>query len=326
FAGCLGRAAVGDHDDFFALGGDSLRAAQLVSRLRAFADTAPLAVRDVYEVRSVAALAARAAARPAPPVRSSGPRARRGRPLLATAVHLGWLLLALAVGSGAGYLLGFSLLPRLVARLGVVPVLLLSPLFGALLLAAYALAALAFAVLTKAVLIGRYRPGRVPVWTSLHVRHWLCVRTARLVPWGLLHGTALHAAALRALGARIGARVHIHRGVDPAPGGRDLLTIGDDAVLAREAHLDLAELVDGELVLGPVVIGARSVLEVRAGVGGAAVVGDGAHIGALAHVAAGARVPAGERWDGVPARCVGRSPAPPAVAAGEREVAPAAFT
>src|SRR5262249_58866289 len=75
-----------------------------------------------------------------------------------------------------------------------------------------------------------------------------------------------------------------------------------------------------------VVVGARSVLEVRAGVGSAAVVGDGAHIGALAHVAGGARGPAGDRWDGVPARCVGPAPAPPAVAAGEREWSRGAFT
>ncbi|MBG0832651.1 amino acid adenylation domain-containing protein [Planomonospora sp. ID67723] len=57
----LGQAPIGVRDDFFDLGGDSIRAVALVGALRA--EGFDVAVRDVFEDRTIAALAARAAAR-----------------------------------------------------------------------------------------------------------------------------------------------------------------------------------------------------------------------------------------------------------------------
>nr|BFE80805.1 hypothetical protein GCM10020093_034060 [Planobispora longispora] len=59
--GVLGHAPVGVRDDFFDLGGDSIRAVALVGALRA--EGFDVAVRDVFEDRTIAALAARADAR-----------------------------------------------------------------------------------------------------------------------------------------------------------------------------------------------------------------------------------------------------------------------
>ncbi|WP_216311791.1 non-ribosomal peptide synthetase [Streptomyces nanshensis] len=58
YAELLGTGPVGADDGFFDLGGDSLRAARLVSRVRAELD-AEIDVRDVFEHPTVAALAAR---------------------------------------------------------------------------------------------------------------------------------------------------------------------------------------------------------------------------------------------------------------------------
>lgn len=58
----LGRdvnSPIGADDDFFAVGGDSVLATQVVARVRTWLDTPSVAVADIFAARSVAALAAR---------------------------------------------------------------------------------------------------------------------------------------------------------------------------------------------------------------------------------------------------------------------------
>lgn len=55
----LGRASVGADDDFFASGGDSVLATQVVARVRTWLDSPSVAVADIFAARSAAALAQR---------------------------------------------------------------------------------------------------------------------------------------------------------------------------------------------------------------------------------------------------------------------------
>ncbi len=55
----LGRTGVGADDDFFAIGGDSVLATQVVARVRTWLDTPTVAVADIFATRTVASLAAR---------------------------------------------------------------------------------------------------------------------------------------------------------------------------------------------------------------------------------------------------------------------------
>lgn len=134
FGDILGQA-VSIHDDFFAsLGGDSLRAAQLVTRLRHLTPSTPVAVRDVYETRTVAALAERMRAAPpmapAPAEKKTAVLPRGGHPFFSTVVQAVWLLLTFAVVAAAAYYVVFEAAPRLARGLGIFPLLLLAPRYS----------------------------------------------------------------------------------------------------------------------------------------------------------------------------------------------------
>jgi non-ribosomal peptide synthetase-like protein len=300
-------------DDFFdQLGGDSLRAALLVSRLRENPATACLAVRDVYEAPTVAELARRVESAPRLiPVASQSSLTSQGRPVLATLVQIAWLVTGLVLGSAVAYAVAFHAIPFVADQFGIVTLLVATPVVSLCAFAGYAIFALVLAVAAKRILIGHYVPVRAPVWGGFYVRNWMVQQAVRLIPWQAISGTAFQIMALRALGARIGRRVHIHRGVDLLQGGWDLLEIGDDVSIGQDASIQLVELAQGQVIVSPVVLGRGSTLEVRAGVGGDTRLDDGAYLTALSHLQRGQHIPRGERWEGVPAQPAGRAPAAP---------------
>lgn len=311
FGEVLGLASrqLADDDDFFACGGNSLRAALLVSRLRGHEAMQAVAVRDVYRAPTVDGLLAaidargRGGAGAGRFVDAAAHGSAQGSLAVFTAVQVSFLAVLLLVSATvlwgtAAYVLPWALSLPLAALLFVLPWLL--P-FVSLLLGGLGVVA---AVAAKWSLVGRYRPARVSAWSGLRLRHWIVARLAQLVPWGLLEGTEWQSAVLRLLGARIGKRVHIHRGVALHDGGWDLLEIGDDVTLGRDVELGMCELDDGDLVVGRVRIGAGATLEARSGIGPDAEVGPGAIVRPLTFVPTGERVAAGKIVDGVPAKVV----------------------
>ena len=313
------------HSDFFNdLGGDSLRAALLVTLLRKDPATTWVTVRDIYESRTVAELARRAChageLESATPV--GGSSGGVARPILVTVAQSIWLVGVLVAASASGWWLAFECLPRLTAHLGLSPFILLAPMFAILSFMIYTPLALGAAVLAKRLLIGRYTPLRAPVWGGFYLRSWIVQQMVRLIPWRILEGTVYQQHALRALGARIGRRVHIHRGVNLLQGGWDLLEIGDDVTLSQDAAVRLVDLETGEIVIGPVSLGDGSTLETRAGVAGHTVLGKGAYLTALSSLPSGGHIPDGERWDGVPAKPAGHAPIPPAPTDSSRVLSP----
>ena len=313
-------AGAGAEQDFFTeLGGNSLLAAQLVSDLRRSPRTAGLTVRDLYEARTIAGLAARLAAAPStldagtPEIETQPGGVARVSPhawLTATAQYA---LLALALISGANlaWFVAYRAVPALVARTGVTWFILLLPslVLGAALV--WTAIAAVLTVTAKRVLIGRYATGRHPHMGSMYLRHWIVSALARSLPWDLLESTGVRATLLRALGARIGSEVHLHRGVSLHHGAWDLLTIEDGATLGRDASLGLVTHDRQQLVFGTITIGARATLDTRARMAPGSALGREAFLGALAGLEPGASVPAGEYWDGVPASAVGSAPADP---------------
>jgi len=297
-----------DADFFHDLGGSSLLAAQVISRLRTDPTTAALTVRELYEARTIAALAERVV--PAPTHIPPPPRSQPLSPRWAALWQGLWLLLEVLIGSALAYVGTFDALPQALGRLGVLPSLLLLPLATLALVPLYLFGALGLAVLVKRLLIGTYRPVVAPVWGSFYLRNWVVQQVVRLVPWDLIEATELQNVALRALGAKIGRRVHFHHGVDVLHGGWDLLTVGDGVSVSQDAALHLVELEAGQVVVGPITLGTGATLETRAGMGPHTALGEGATLTALSYLPAGSTLAPGQRGVGIPASVPAISPPP----------------
>lgn len=319
FADILTRpGGVSVEDDFFEdLGGDSLSAALLVTLLREDGAADWITVSDIYAARTVRALAAMGEEANAAAVHAAQHKApelvREGKaqPLLANIVQLGWLAGELAFGGWVSWAVAWELFPALFDKLDLVGFVLLTPLITVAGVALYLPVSVGFTLLVKAIAIGRYRAMRAPVWSPYHLRHWVTVQSARLIPWPMLSGTVFQNAVLRLLGAKIGRGVHIHRGVHLHRGGWDLLEIGDNVTLGQDAHIGLAEYDRGDIVFGRIVIEADATLQTRATVEHDCRIGEGSVIAPLSVINPGTTVPRGELWDGVPARRVGPAPDAP---------------
>lgn len=97
------------------------------------------------------------------------------------------------------------------------------------------------AIAVKWVVVGRFRPGRYPLWGSYYLRWWLADQFRRAGGLGAFGKTpALIRTYYRLMGARIGARVII----DPSAvlGEFDLLELGDDALVDAQVRRSPPEL------------------------------------------------------------------------------------
>ncbi|MEY4118294.1 MAG: hypothetical protein RLZZ116_1622 [Planctomycetota bacterium] len=313
----LGRDGfVGVDLDFFDdLGLDSLTVAMAISRLRGSAATKAATVRMAYRgrnVRGVARLIDEHSTQASRPAEAEAAAVGTSRPILATLAQAGFLIALLVAAVQASWIPTFGTrIAEAIDEPGLGALLLSLAAAGAL--AVYTVATLLLGVAAKWLLVGRYRPQRVRAWSAFHIRHWMVARLVALAPWELLGTIGLAPSVLRLLGARVGRRVHIHRGVRLTDGGWDLLTLEDDATIGQDACLRLVELDRGALVFGPITVRAGATLETRAGMSAGAELGAGSILRPLANLRAGS-VHARMILDGIPATPVGAAPAPPAVA------------
>ncbi|WP_144765346.1 Pls/PosA family non-ribosomal peptide synthetase [Curtobacterium sp. 9128] len=291
----LGVPVTSVDDDFFAHGGGSLTAAQLVSAIRERYPTTTVA--DVYDHPRIGALA--------DALDASGPVAAAERDVRptppVTGVVMTLLGLPVQVLRGVRVLTWTALVAGVLhaTTLPFLPVLPVPVLVAALLVFVTPIGKMAVTVvLVRLVLIG-VRPGAHPRGGSMHVRVWLAERIAEAVDGPSTAGAPWISYYARALGARIGRDVDLHT-LPPVTG---MLTIGKRASV--EPEVDLAgHWLDGDVFhLGRVSVGADAVVHSRSTLMPGASVGAGAEIEAGSAVAG--PVPDGERWAGSPAERVG---------------------
>ncbi|WP_422115465.1 Pls/PosA family non-ribosomal peptide synthetase [Brachybacterium sp. UNK5269] len=293
WAEVLGAQATSPKDDFFDLGGGSLTAAQVVSRLR---ESYPqVTVGDVYTHSRIAALAAHldsmAAATTASDHRVSPVRRRtqlaqllallplRG---LAALRWITWLMLASTL-SAALTSLAWPVSVPLWLLLPLALVLLLPP--GRMTLAA---------ALARLLLRG-VGPGSYPRGGRVHLRLWLAEKIQDELAATGIAGAPWFTYYARLLGASIGRDVDLHT-LPPVTG---MLEVGSGASV--EVEVDLAgHWIDGDQVrIGGIRIGKQARIGARSTLGPGAAIGRGAEIAPGSAVLG--TVPAGEVWSGSPA-------------------------
>lgn len=294
-------------DDLFEdLGGHSLKAARLVSAIRALPGLAGASIQDLYDEPTIRGLAARlGGASLAGLSNESGGEetftrisdARRRLCVIAQTIAL-VPIYALAGLQWFFPYLAYTHFSGQHDRLEALAISGLAFVFIPPL-------AMVLSVVVKWLVIGRYRAGDYPLWGGYYFRWWLVRRFADVIATPYIAGTPMIRTYYRLLGAKVGSRAFIGRGVIDAP---DLVTIGDDAVISDNAMIATSSVERGLLRLGPVEIGARASVGTMGIAGRGSRLEAGAVLDGLSALANDAVIPAGELWAGSPARPTGREP------------------
>jgi non-ribosomal peptide synthetase-like protein len=294
----LGLSVTDRKADFFDLGGGSLSAAQLVSRIRV--RVPEFSVADIYDVPRLGAMAKAlrpqltdgapaAFHRPTPTPRATQwVQTLLGAPLFILS-GVRWLLYLLTASTILQLAPGFEVLPSVPWPVLLVGLLVFATPFGRM----------AIAVVSARLLLAGLRPGDYPRGGGVHVRLWLAEQIAAQVDAVGLAGAPWVSYYARALGARIGRNVDLHA-LPPVTG---MLVIGDGASIEPEVDLT-GYWIDGDLVrIGEVRIGSDAT------VGARSTLAPGTRIGRRAEIAPGSavfgRVKADQSWAGSPAARVG---------------------
>ena len=295
----LGMPVSGPKDDFFAHGGGSLTAAQLVSAIRQRFPDARVA--DIYDHPRIGALADELDSR-APalgelrdPVQPASSTSRFVQTLLGFPLYiisgLRWLVYLLAINNVLALNSELTWLletPWLVVIVGLL--IFVTPLgrMGVTV------------IIARLVLLG-VGPGVYPRGGSVHLRVWFAQRCSEIMGAAELAGAPWMNFYARALGAKIGAGVDLHS-LPPITG---LIKIGAGASIEPEVDLAGYWLDGDEFRIGHIFIGAGSTIGARSTLLPNARVGKGAEIEPGSAVYG--HVPAGQMWGGSPATRQGKA-------------------
>lgn len=273
-----------DDDFFLDLGGHSLLAAKVVSRLREKLGIARASVHDLYEhptVRRLAAHLERRSVAREPPRNPAQPGARTSRTRFAALPN--WqrrTCVAIQVASLYAFY-GVLSLPLVLmfyltrnAQRGEITIASAAELATIVGFAAWP-TLLALSIAIKWVVIGRYKPGRYPIWGLYYCRWWIANLFQRLSWSGMFVGSPLMSLYFRLMGARVGKDSTIDT---PFCSIFDLVSIGDNASVGSESHILGYRIEDGDLIIGRIEIGSDCFLGMQCCLGLDVRMGDGARL------------------------------------------------
>ncbi|MGE2732578.1 Pls/PosA family non-ribosomal peptide synthetase [Mycolicibacterium vaccae] len=289
----LGAPVDGPQADFFALGGGSLSAAQLIAALRA--DYPQVTVADLYDHPRLGSLAAYLdEMAPAPEVT---PRAVAPVPTWSQAVQV-LATLPLAVLTGAQWVVWLALANNVAAELALVGWA--RPVNWWWVLAGFGvfvtpLGRMGIAAFGARVLVGGLAPGTYARGGFEHLRVWLAERLAAASGAENMAGAPWLVYYARALGNSVGNGVDLHS----APPVTGMLTLGHRCAIEPEVDLTGYWIDGDQFHVGPVTVGNDATIGARTTLLPGAVVGKNADVAPGSAVIG--KVKNGQYWKGSPA-------------------------
>lgn len=293
----LGAVVDGPEADFFALGGGSLAAAQMVVALRGRYPGMTVAhLYDHPRLGSLAGFLDEMAADQPEPVAVT-PRRVAPTPLSAQAAQVA-LSLPLATLTGLQWVTWLALINNLVAGVYPLPWLVTVPWW--IVAAAFVafitpLGRMSIAAVGARVLLSGLKPGTYRRGGSAHLRVWLAERLAEAAGAENLSGAPWLVYYARALGNSVGKGVDLHS----APPVTGMLTLGHRSSVEPEVDLT-GHWIDGDLFhVGPITVGNDATIGARTTLLPGSVVGKDADVAAGSAVVG--KVKNGQYWKGSPA-------------------------
>jgi non-ribosomal peptide synthetase-like protein len=295
----LAAPVAGPEEDFFALGGGSLSAAQLVAALRS--KHPEVTVADLYDHPRLGSLAGYLDELDPPPAvetRVVAPVSRLTQ--LAQVVSS----VPLATLAGMQWVVWLALLNDVAARWQLLPWAVTVDWW--LLLAGFGvfvtpLGRMTIAVVGARILIGSLAPGTYRRGGTVHLRVWLAERLGAASGAENLAGAPWLVYYARALGNRVGKGVDLHS----SPPVTGMLTLGHRCSIEPEVDLT-GHWIDGDLFhVGAISVGNDATVGARTTLLPGAVIGKNADVAPGSGVVG--KVKAGQYWKGSPAMKSGKA-------------------
>lgn len=295
------------HHFFFDLGGHSLFAAQVISKLRKHPGFEKLSIKDLYQFSTIQSLAQQFKLSVHTSNTQKPSRNQRYIPsnLSYTLTSIGQFLGALL--SYSIHTWPFLLLWIYLQHQHINPSLQFG-YFG-IFLAAYPLIGSACMIGIKWLLLGKVKPGKYPLWGFDHYRIWLfhCIEKNFLYVT-YFYGTPFISLYLKCMGAKIGKNVYIGN-ISRKPFSLiyDLLEIGENSNIGLDAQICTQYIKDGYLHLGPIHIGRNCYVGNRALLKPYSIMKDNSYLDEMASLQEFSIIQSEQFYSGSPAKSVKES-------------------
>ena len=306
----FGMTGISIDDEFFnQLGGHSLLAAVMVSKLREQPKFQDLAVVDVYQYPTIAQLAAALSKRwhQRSLEREKSPDTSHSLQVVAPTVRTTKSKIINTLWASIGVYLIYIiyslplLIPgfvyyKLVEEDDEMSRIVAGAIAAALIVSVYP-ALILLSVAIKWLVIGRFKPGKYPLWSVYYWRFWFVRQVTSFAPVFLLTGSPLLNWYCRLMGAKIGKDVYLGTSEFLA---YDLLSIGDGSSIGNDSGLMGCEVVDGWLKIDRITIGKDCAVGTNSVLGLNSQLADDTELGDLSYLPDERIIPSGEAWAGAP--------------------------